>query len=119
MKVGTFFSRVCDFGLIRHAAIMLVVLAWGGLAFGDEIGKAILDGNLDRVRALLKDNPDLVFRKNTSGDTPLFLAANVGQTKLVELLLTNKSDVNAKESIGMTALHCAAMNGYKTLRNCS
>jgi ankyrin repeat protein len=53
-------------------------------------------GDLERVKALVKDNPDLVFSKDFSGQTALHWAATQGRTDIVKLLLANKADVNAK-----------------------
>jgi 26S proteasome non-ATPase regulatory subunit 10 len=64
-------------------------------------------GNLERVKALLKDNPDLVFSKDDDG-TPLHKAAAFGNKAVAEFLLANKADVNAKGTVaGWTPLRMA------------
>jgi ankyrin repeat protein len=92
---------------------MVVALAWSSLAFCDYIFLAVDAGDLERVKALLKDNPDLVFSKDSDGMTPLLKAAMNGNKDLVELLLDNKADVNAKNDFGLTPLRFAATRGYK------
>jgi len=42
--------------------LLCLVLAWIIPAFGDEIHEAAKNGDLEKVKALLKGNPDLVFR---------------------------------------------------------
>jgi ankyrin repeat protein len=87
----------------------------------DEIHQAALDGDLDKVKVLLKANPDLVFSKVSTNDTyyarygytPLECAAEKGHKDVVEYLLANKADVNAKSDNGWTALHAAAYHGHK------
>ncbi len=76
--------------------------------------KALL-GNADsgKFKALLKDNPDLAFRKDTNGWTPLHLAAQRPSKAVVELLLASKAEVNAKDKWGQTPLHLAALNDQK------
>ena len=56
-------------------AVTLVALVWSCLAFCGEIHDAAEDGDLEKVKALLKANPDLVNSKDTNGMTPLHFAA--------------------------------------------
>jgi ankyrin repeat protein len=80
----------------------------------DDILDAIKSDNLDKVKALLKDDPDLVYSGDIiSGMTPLHMAAFMGYREIVESLLADKADVNAKAVNGMTPLHYAVMKGYK------
>jgi ankyrin repeat protein len=111
----SFFSRVCHFPITRLATVMLVVFAWSSLAFCGEIHDAAKAGDLAKIQALLKDNPDLVNSKETNGWTPLHWAAEQGYTNVAVLLLANKADVNAKAINGFTPLHIAAGGGYKDM----
>jgi ankyrin repeat protein len=71
-------------------------------------------GDLERVKALLKDNPDLVLSQDFSGQTALYWAAAQGQTGAVKLLLANKADVNAKAGkSGSTPLFGAVFSRHK------
>jgi ankyrin repeat protein len=83
----------------------------GGLAF-EEIHDAACEGDLEKVKALLKYKPDLVFSKDRSGSTPLHWAAFRGRKDVAELLLANKADVNAKNSTRATPLNWAS-SGHK------
>jgi ankyrin repeat protein len=94
-----------------RAIAILVVLAWGALAFGDEIAQAIFNRNTEEVKTLLKEKPDLVFETNKVGSTPLFFAVSMKQAETVKLLLAYKADVNAKDPLGATPLHYVAMDG--------
>ena len=95
---------------------MLIVLAWSNVAFCGEIHDAAKNGDLEKVRALLKANPDLVNSKDTNsrydGYTPLHSAVEKRQKEMVELLLANKADVNANVSSVGSPLHLAAARGY-------
>jgi uncharacterized protein len=46
-------------------------------------------------------------------ETPLYLAAFNGRKDVVELLLANKAEVNAKNKLGYTPLHGADLMGCK------
>ena len=49
---------------MKTASVLLVALAWSGVAYCNEIHDAAGKGDLERVRVLLKDHPDLVFSKD-------------------------------------------------------
>jgi ankyrin repeat protein len=69
-----------------------------------ELHDAVKNGNLEKVRALLIDNPGLVFSKDNDGETPLHVAATFDQKDIVELLLAKGADVNAKGKDGRAPL---------------
>lgn len=98
--------------------VALVALVWSGLAFCGEIQDAARDGDLAKVRMLLKDQPNLVYSEDATNPTPLLMASAHHHTDVAELLLANKADVNAKTPYasyfrGSTALHLATYYGYK------
>jgi len=76
-----------------------------------EINDAAKKGDLEKVKALLKDHPNLVSSTDDNGQTPLCSAAIGGQKDVAELLLANKADANAKDDNGETPLHAAAKAG--------
>lgn len=103
----------------RLAAFAAATIALNGLACHRQIDpagaakihNAALAGDLGKVKALLNDNPDLVF-SSARGETPLHLAAEKGHKDVAELLLTYKANVSAKDGYGMTPLHWVAMEGH-------
>ena len=80
-----------------------------------EIFGAAKRGDWITVKALLKDHPDLAFRKDDTGATLLHWAADKGQKALAEILLASKSEVNAQTADGRTPLHFAAQSGHEDL----
>ena len=67
----TFFGRFWHSLIPQRAAVVLVGLVWSSLALCGEIHDAAQSGDLEKVKALLKANPDLVFSKDTNGWPPL------------------------------------------------
>ena len=51
--------------------------------------------------------------KNSSGRTPLHLAALKGNITIVEYLLTKGAEINVKDNRGYTPLHWAVQYGRK------
>lgn len=49
--------------------------------------------------------------KNVDGFTPLHLAAGLGRENIVEFLVQNGSDVNAKTNAGQSPHHIATQSG--------
>lgn len=94
--------------LSRCVALILIALGWSSLAFCGEIHDAARNGDLVRVKALLKNNPDLVFSKDTNGCTPLLIALSTDHEDVAKWLLSSGADVNARDNRGETPLYFAA-----------
>ncbi len=77
------------------------------------LGQAAKEGDLEKIQAILKDNPDLISALDGEGNTPLDWAVIKDRLDVAKLLLANKADVNEPGSDGETALHIAANLGYK------
>jgi hypothetical protein len=74
--------------------------------------KAVSEGDLEKVKLLVKESPDLVFAKDNNGATPLHWAAEKGDTPAAEILLTNHALPTARDSDGWTASDWAAACGH-------
>jgi ankyrin repeat protein len=108
------FGRLCHSKIFRLATVTLIALAWGSPAFSSEIHNAAQHGDVQKIKALLNDNPALVFSKDNYGNTPLHDAALNGHKDVAELLVAHGADVNAKNNNGSTPLHLAASyKGHK------
>jgi ankyrin repeat protein len=105
---------VMTFQLSKGKVWMLIIFCvWNSVAFcANEIDTAAGTGNLEKVTALLKANPDLVFNKNEGNYTPLHVAALNGQNAIVKLLLASNADVNVKGATGDTPLNFAVRGNH-------
>jgi len=69
--------------------------------------------NLDIARRLLSNKPPASARvKDKRGQYPIHRAAAVGSVPVVELLLKNRSPLNAADVAGYTPLHHAVAEGH-------
>jgi len=69
--------------------------------------EAAESGDIDELRLLLKSNPSLVKSTDQYGFTALHGAAGEEDTQVVDLLLTNGADINAKNNDGVSPIHVA------------
>jgi ankyrin repeat protein len=81
--------------------------------YAGEINNATRNGDMVKLAALLKGNPELVFGKDDAGVTPLHQAAAGGHRDVAELLLANHAEVDAMDDQLSTPLHWAARRGHK------
>src|ERR1043166_8361904 len=99
--------------------VIFALLALCSAARSDEIHDAAKVGDAEKVRELLKANPELVNAKDKEQKTPLHFAVETDQKKVAELLIANGADVNAKyqswikHAPGFTPLHDASFEGHK------
>ena len=101
--------------LSRRAILKVVALVWCSLTLcgcDDGIHTAASTCNPEKVGLLLRDNPNLVYSRNSFGWTALHSASISNCTDVAKLLLAYKADVDARENEnGMTPLHYAAYAG--------
>jgi ankyrin repeat protein len=75
-----------------------------------ELINAVRAGKLVEVRDLIAQGAD-INTKNTAGKSVLMMAANLGNSRIVDILLAEGADVNAKDNQESTALIAAAYQG--------
>jgi hypothetical protein len=115
----TFQSHLLRLNLFHRLAALLLglaVLAAAVPGFCGPIHDAARTGDLAKVKSLVAEHPDLVSSKDEQyGQTPLHIAVFNGHKDVVEFLLANKADVNARAKNGSTPLHLAAGKGNKEI----
>lgn len=75
------------------------------------IFEAVSQRSLLMLRRILRLDPSTIFAYNTSGQTALHIAAQMGEAKIVSYLLRNGARVNPDDDYGQTPLHCGAQSG--------
>ena len=88
----------------KSVAVTLVTLVGNGLALCGEIHKEATIGSANKA---------YVGAYYSLGENQLIAAARLGKIDVVERLLSNGDDVNAKDNDHRTSLHNAATNGDK------
>jgi hypothetical protein len=96
-------------------AMELALLAWAGIAPASEMQDAVRAGDAEKVKALLKADPDLLNEQDERGLTPLHIAAASGHKEVVQMLLASKAAVDVKGDYGSTPLHVAAAKGQREI----
>jgi len=74
------------------------------------ISKILDDGDIEKFRQIIEQNPDLINAK-VRGAPPLQWAALYGHMEIVEFLIEKGVDVNAR--FYLTPLQCATAKGHK------
>ena len=78
-----------------------------------DIKNAIIDYDINRVKALVKEHPAIVHSHNSNGETPLYTATNYGDLPIVEYLVDNGANIEQHETkAGWTPLHVSINFGY-------
>jgi ankyrin repeat protein len=84
--------------LCSLVSILLITLIMRIPAFCGEIHDAAEDGDLAKVKALLKGTPELISSKDDKGRTPLHLAVEEDQKHVAKWLLVHGANINAKDA---------------------
>ena len=78
---------------------------------------AVRFGGLDRVRTLLRENPECVNVRDDEGRTPLHYPNKDTQhgEEIIELLIEHGADINAKDNEGRTPVDQMLQNSRRDL----
>jgi hypothetical protein len=108
------FAKCAHFLFPKARVVLLVAFSSSCLVVVGDIYDATKNGDVLMVKALLKGTPDLAFKKNADGLTPLHIASTQGNKAIAELLIACKANVNATNNYSLTPLICAAWGGIET-----
>ena len=94
--------------LITTIAVVLLMGCGPLQSNAMSLHRAAEEGDIEAVKKHLAAGANKNVRAGKWRDTPLHRAAFWGYTEVVELLINNEVDVNAKDRYGCTPLHDAA-----------
>ena len=98
--------------VLRAMTVIFLFLALAGVpAAAQDINAAATDGDLGRIREIVKDAPAAVSTVDDRGCTALHFAVNEGHLEIAEFLLDRGADLEARDVDGDTPLHWAAYAG--------
>lgn len=96
--------------VLPWCAVAFVILASGCTPSPHD---TIARGDLDALGAMLEARPDRVAERNRLGKEPLQYAVMYRDLEAMEALVGAGANVNAADDTGLTALHVAAMHGWR------
>ncbi len=115
MKLKSYFKMMCS------VSLMMILLLNADFCIAQENNDdqdrnatfftAIADGDNETLKTMLTEDASLLTINNSRGSTPLMVAASVGQTEAVKILIDAGSEIGASNPYGNTALHYAAWAG--------
>ncbi|KAK0607423.1 hypothetical protein LWI29_014753 [Acer saccharum] len=77
--------------------------------------EAIRHNHIDVVNKLIEEDPDLPYEANGYGETPLYLAAEMGYIEIVKKILGTCKSSAGRGPMNRTALHAAVIRKDKEL----
>jgi ankyrin repeat protein len=89
---------------------------YGSFVDTQNIHDAVRSGDINRVSALLDDNPSRVRQIDAIGNTPLHWAVDTGNLEMVRLLIEYESPIDARRGDGRTPAFIAIYGMHKYWR---
>ena len=115
MKTCLIRAAIAAIGMFLCAVVGFFVSLLAGCGgfddFGDPLHNAAYRGDSVKVQELLNQGVPVDRRTQFGNYTALILAGYTPCTNVVGLLVKNGANVNAQDTMGMSALHCAASKG--------
>ncbi len=96
---------------MKRIIICLVAFAFLFTVQGQELSKAIGEGNIDKVKDMLNQDPGLLDKKDLQGLTPLNKAAVEGKSEIAFELLRHGADPAIGDNENTLPVHQAAFTG--------
>ncbi|UCE24219.1 MAG: ankyrin repeat domain-containing protein [Candidatus Zixiibacteriota bacterium] len=88
---------------------LLLLFGFGCPVFAATLFEAASEGNLELVKQIVIENPDLVNRPGENNSTALQFASYAGHLEVVQFLMENGADIDHKDNDGDPALVWAVL----------
>lgn len=92
----------------KALVVMAIAVTTPVTAVGQRVHTLVRDADIAGLERLLSCDADLVRATDSTGATPLHIAAALGRADAARLLLANGADPDAADDSGLTPLHFAA-----------
>jgi len=89
--------------------LLIISLFITTILYASDIHEATMNGDLERVKALLKTNSQLINEKDAEGDIPLCTAIVSRHTELSLFFIENGADINNQNQDGFSPFHWATI----------
>jgi ankyrin repeat protein len=97
---------------LQLLALALLCGCHGPAKKTETVFEAARSGDVDGLRALVRNKPDLIRATDAGGDTALHIAAAEGQIETATVLLKRDAPVNRMNQGKATPLHLATATGH-------
>jgi uncharacterized protein len=100
---------------MKHILTIALIILAGSSMCAQKFIETVKTGDLKAVHKMLQKKSTNINETDEEGLSGLMVAAIVGDSLMMDLLLQYKADPNLKTKTGMTALHAAAFHTRESL----
>ncbi len=102
--------------ICKHLIAALILLSGAARPVRSaDIHEAASKGEIDKVKSILAENPELVNTQDDRSYTALHIAAYLGHKEVVEVLMANGGNISLEDKDGRSPLHCAVCHEHKSV----